>query len=79
MRYFVEYLDQEGNAADYRARFEKFLVNNGKIAWTKGTNLPTLFFGPSWAQPPIGNSEITAYASAAMLIEGLASYQSKLK
>jgi len=35
--------------------------------------------GSSWAQPPLGNSELTAYASAAMLFEGLASYQNKLK
>ncbi|APU98500.1 MULTISPECIES: glycoside hydrolase family 76 protein [Sphingobacterium] len=79
IRYFVDYLNQEGIDAAYRSKFEKFLVNNGKIAWTKGTSLPTLFFGPSWAQPPIGNSEITAYASAAMLFEGLASYENKLK
>ncbi|WP_216660606.1 glycoside hydrolase family 76 protein [Sphingobacterium prati] len=79
IRYFVDYLNLEGINADYRAKFEKFLVNNGKIAWTKGTSLPTLFFGSSWSQPPVGNSEITAYASAAMLFESLARYQTKVK
>jgi len=79
IRYFVEYLNLEGIDAGYRAKFEKFLVNNGKIAWTKGTSLPTLLFGSSWSQPPIGNSEISAYASAAMLFEGLARYQIKSK
>ncbi|OOG16120.1 glycosyl hydrolase family 76 [Sphingobacterium sp. CZ-UAM] len=79
IRYFIEYLNLEGIDAAYRAKFEKFLVNNGKIAWTKGTHLPTLLFGSSWAQPPIGNSEISAYASAAMLFEGLARYQPKSK
>jgi len=79
IRYFVEYLNLEGIDADYRAKFEKFLVNNGKIAWTKGTSLPTLLFGSSWSQPPIGNSEISAYASAAMLFEGLARYQIRSK
>ncbi|GEM_PF-6526486 len=28
---------------------------------------------------PLGNSELTAYASAAMLFEGLSSFQNKLK
>jgi len=79
IRYFVEYLNLEGIDAGYPAKFEKFLVNNGKIAWTKGTSLPTLLFGSSWSQPPIGNSEISAYASAAMLFEGLARYQIKSK
>jgi len=79
IRYFVEYLNLEGIDAGYRAKFEKFLVNNGKIAWIKGTSLPTLLFGSSWSQPPIGNSEISAYASAAMLFEGLARYQIKSK
>lgn len=77
VRYFTDYLQLKEIDTEYRSKFEKFFINNGVIAWNKGTNESTLFFGSSWAQPPIGNTEITAYASAAMLFEGLARYQLK--
>ena len=77
MRYFVQYLQREGISEAFRLKFESFLRNNARIAWTQGTNQQTLLFGPSWTQPPAGSTQLTSQTSAAMLFESIALFEKK--
>lgn len=74
IRYFVQFLEQDGIAPAYRTKFESFLKNNAKVAWTKGTNPLVLLFGSSWSEIPVGETQLTAQTSAAMLFESIAKY-----
>ncbi|SJN47875.1 putative alpha-1,6-mannanase [Sphingobacterium sp. JB170] len=71
IRYFVDYLALEGINSLYRTKFENFLINNGKVAWNRGNDHNVLLFGKSWSEVPVGNTQLTAQSSAAMLFEGL--------
>ncbi|RDC58233.1 glycosyl hydrolase family 76 [Pedobacter chinensis] len=75
MRYFIILLQQQDLNEAYRTKFETFLNNNAQIAWTKGCFQKTLLFGPSWNEPPIGEAQLTAQASACMLIEARAAFK----
>lgn len=70
IRYLVQYLTvEEGNQA-FRLKFESFLKNNAKTAWTKGANPDLLLFGPNWVEVPIGQTtQLTSQISAATLFE----------
>ena len=74
MRYFVQYLQSDGIEAAFRSKFESFLKNNGRVAWTQGVDQNFLLFGSSWAQRPSGDTQLTGQTSAAMLFEGAALY-----
>ncbi len=76
MRYLVQYLQIEEGDEAFRLKFESFLKNNAKIAWTKGTNPDLLLFGPNWAEVPIGQTtQLTSQISAAMLFEQASFYE----
>ncbi|MBE8713771.1 glycoside hydrolase family 76 protein [Sphingobacterium hungaricum] len=71
IRYFVDYLSLEEINPLYKNKFENFLINNGKVAWTRGNDNNVLLFGSSWGTVPVGNTQLTSQTSAAMLFEGL--------
>jgi len=77
IRYFVDYLSLAEINPLYRTKFESFMQNNGKVAWTRGTDAQVLLYGSSWSSVPVGNTQLTAQTSAAMLFEGLAHFSKK--
>lgn len=77
MRYFVILLQQGDLNEAYRNKFETFFNNNAQIAWSKGNYPKILLFGPSWNEAPLGEVQLTAQASACMLIEAKAAYKNK--
>jgi len=72
IRYFVDYLSLEEIDPLFKAKFKNFLINNGKVAWTRGTDPNVLLYSPSWTTVPVGNTQLTSQSSAAMLFEALA-------
>lgn len=79
VRYFIEYLKRDGINEAFRSKFENFIRNNGKVAWQQGQDTGILLFSPSWTQKPLGQTQLTSQSSAAMLFEGLASFEKSTK
>ena len=75
MRYFLILLKQNDLNAAYRTKFETFFNNNAQIVWTKGAYPQTLLFGKAWNEPPLGEAQLTAQASACMMIEAKAAFK----
>ena len=71
VRYFVQFLKQDGINDAYRLKFENFLKHNAKTAWQMGKLDGVWLFGPSWTQAPAGITDLTSQSSAAMLFEGI--------
>ncbi len=74
MRYFEDLLSIPELNDAYRQKFVSFLNNNVRILWTSGTYDATLLYGPAWNEPPIGNTQLTAQASACMTLEAKARF-----
>lgn len=74
MRYFEELLHVPELNEAYRQKFISFLNNNARVLWTSGTFETTLLYGPAWNEPPIGNTQLTAQASACMTLEAKARF-----
>ncbi len=75
MRYFLILLQQSDLNEAYRVKFETFFNNNAQIAWTKGNYPKTVLFGPSWNEPPLGETQLTAQTSGCMMIEAKAAFK----
>lgn len=75
MRYFYLLLQVNDMNSSYKSKFITFFNNNATILWTKGCYQQDLLFGQSWAQPPVGDAQLTAQASACMMIEAKAAYE----
>ncbi|MDH5826346.1 glycoside hydrolase family 76 protein [Sphingobacterium faecium] len=75
VRYFVEFLLRDGVQEAFRSKFENFLRNNAKVAWTQGQDAGIVLFSPSWTQKPLGQTQLTSQSSAAMLFEGLVYFE----
>jgi len=74
IRYFLMLLEEQHLNSAYRNKFETFFKNNAISIWTKGCYPQTLLFGPAWNEPPVGEAQLTAQASACMAIEAMASF-----
>ena len=74
MRYFEELLHVSELNEAYRQKFISFLNNNARVLWTSGTFETTLLYGPVWNEPPIGDTQLTAQASACMALEAKARF-----
>lgn len=75
MRYFLMLLQENDLNSAYKQKFTTFFNNNALVLWTKGAYQQDLLFGPSWAEPPVGETQLTAQASACMMIEAKALYE----
>lgn len=74
MRYFEDLLRVPELNEAYRQKFISFLNNNVRSLWLSGTYQTTLLFGPAWNEAPIGNTQLTAQASACMTLEAKARF-----
>lgn len=79
IRYFYKLIEEEDLNEAYRTKFISFLKNNATTVWTKGCFSEVYLFGPAWNEIPVGESQLTAQASACMLIEARAALEGILK
>lgn len=77
MRYYYTLLQNKDLSEVYKIKFENFFVNNATFLWTSGCYHQYLLFGSSWSTPPVGETQLTAQASACMMMEAMASYSNK--
>ncbi|WP_346239128.1 glycoside hydrolase family 76 protein [Niabella insulamsoli] len=74
IRYYLMLLQEPDLNDDYRTKFVNFFNNNAINVWTKATYKQSLLFGSSWIAPPAGEAQLTAQASACMMIEAKAAF-----
>lgn len=72
IRYFYTLIQIPELNNSYKTKFITFFNNNAVTLWTSGCYQDYLLFGPAWNEPPVGNSQLTAQASACMTIEAKA-------
>jgi len=75
IRYYYLLMQEPELNADYKRKFVNFFNNNALSVWTKATYKQSLLFGPSWIAPPVGEAQLTAQASACMMIEAKAAFE----
>ncbi|MFT4092907.1 MAG: glycoside hydrolase family 76 protein [Niabella sp.] len=75
MRYYYILIQQSDLNEDYRNKFITFFNNNATVLWTSGTYEQSLLFGSSWNSPPVGAAQLTAQASACMMLEAKAAFE----
>lgn len=75
IRYYLMLIEEPGLDADYKKKFINFFNNNAINVWTKATFKNSLLFGPSWIAPPAGEAQLTAQASAGMMMEAKAAFE----
>lgn len=75
MRYFLMLIQVKDLNASYKNKFITFFNNNAEVLWTKGCYQQELLFGSAWDTPPVGEAQLTAQASAGMMIEAKAAYE----
>ncbi|MFX7306645.1 hypothetical protein ABTI71_19165, partial [Acinetobacter baumannii] len=74
IRYYLMLIQEPGLNEDYRKKFINFFNNNAVNVWSKATYKNSLLFGPSWIAPPAGEAQLTAQASAGMMVEAKAAF-----
>mgnify|MGYP000877793049 CR=1 FL=1 len=79
MRYFYILLQEENLNSSYKSLFLNFFNKNAETVWLSGCFPDTFLFGSAWSTVPVGESQLTAQASACMLIEAKALYEKSLK
>lgn len=77
IRYFLMLLEEQDLNSAFRIKFETFFHNNAQVLWTKGCYEQTMLFGPAWNEPPVGETQLTAQASACMTIEAKAAFDKR--
>jgi len=75
IRYYYLLMQEPDLNADYKRKFVNFFNNNALSVWTKATYKQSLLFGSSWIAPPAGEAQLTAQASACMMIEAKAAFE----
>ncbi len=68
MRYFYILLQEENLNSSYKSLFLNFFNKNAETVWLSGCFPDTFLFGSAWSTVPVGESQLTAQASACMLI-----------
>lgn len=74
MRYFVQLILDKNLDTNYCNKFITFFNNNAEVLWRKGANKTNLLFGPNWASPVIGTTQLTSMISGCTLMEAKAYY-----
>ncbi len=75
IRYYYLLMQEPELNTDYKRKFVNFFNNNALNIWTKATYKQSLLFGSSWIAPPVGEAQLTAQASACMMIEAKAAFE----
>lgn len=75
MRYFLQLIQVKELNTAYKNKFTTFFNNNASVLWTQGCYQQNMLFGSAWDTPPVGETQLTAQASAGMMLEAKAAYE----
>lgn len=75
MRYYLPLVQNPELSGAYHTLFLTAFKKNTETLWLKGCYPQVLLFGPSWSEIPVGETQLTAQASACMTIEMRAAYE----